>query len=239
MDHTQQRSRENIWKMFDQISHRYDCLNHLLSFGADFYWRRRPLRHLPKKEKMRLLDLATGTGDQLITLIKNAKRIETALGLDLSQEMLHKGQRKIIDKPYAHQVTFMKGDATDISLKDSAVDCVTISFGIRNVTDVDQCLSECFRVLTPLGRLIILEFSLPKNRLIRALHLTYLRRILPHVAGWVSKNLSAYRYLNETIETFPYGESFCDKIRQAGFSSVKAYPLTFGVVTLYVGEKKG
>ena len=112
-----------------------------------------------------------------------------------------------------------------------------MSFGIRNVINADKCLSECYRVLTPCGRLMILEFSLPKNRIIRGFHLTYLRFILPYIAGWTSRNMSAYKYLNKTIETFPYGEAFCDKIRKAGFYRVKAYPLTFGVATLYVGEK--
>ncbi|MDJ0652225.1 MAG: bifunctional demethylmenaquinone methyltransferase/2-methoxy-6-polyprenyl-1,4-benzoquinol methylase UbiE [Simkaniaceae bacterium] len=236
-NHAKQQSRETVWKMFDQISPHYDLLNHLLSFGADFYWRRQLIRYLPKGKGLRLLDLATGTGDQLITIVKKAKQVQTALGLDLSQEMIRIGQGKIIDKPYAHQVALMEGDATDISLNDAAVDCITMSFGIRNVTDVDKCLRECFRVLAPCGRLMILEFSLPKNRLIRGLHLIYLRFILPYVAGCVSRNISAYKYLNKTIESFPHGETFCDTIKNAGFYRVKAYPLTFGAATLYVGEK--
>ncbi len=237
MDKTEEQSRDEVWKMFDQISFRYDLINHLLSFGADLYWRRQLIRHLPRGENIRLLDLATGTGDQLITIVKKAKQVQTALGLDLSQEMIRVGQRKIIDKPYAHQITLMEGDATDISLSNEAVDCVTISFGIRNVTDVDKCLGECFRVLAPCGRLMILEFSLPKNRLIRGFHIAYLRYVLPYVAGWISRNMAAYKYLNKTVETFPYGETFCEKIKRAGFYRVKAYPMTFGVATLYVGEK--
>ncbi|MEM8728007.1 MAG: bifunctional demethylmenaquinone methyltransferase/2-methoxy-6-polyprenyl-1,4-benzoquinol methylase UbiE [Chlamydiota bacterium] len=237
MKNDKEQSRQNVWKMFDRISSRYDRLNRLLSFGADLYWRRRLIRHLPQGKALRLLDLATGTGDQLITIMKQAKQVQTALGLDLSREMIRIGQGKIIDKPYAHQVTLMEGDATDISLDDAAVDCITMSFGIRNVTDVDKCLNECFRVLTSCGRMMILEFSLPKNRPIRGVYLTYLRFILPYVAGWVCRNVSAYKYLNQTIESFPYGEAFCDKMKKTGFDRVKAYPLTFGAVTLYVGEK--
>lgn len=237
MEETKQEPRDGVWKMFDQISPRYDLINHLFSFGADLYWRRKLIRHLPRGKGLRLLDLATGTGDQLLTIIKKAKQVETALGLDLSPEMIRMGQKKFIDKPYAHQVTLMEGDATAISLKDAAVDCVTMSFGIRNVIDVERCLEECFRVLTPCGRLMILEFSLPKNRLIRFFHTAYLRYILPYGAGWMTRNVQAYKYLNKTIETFPYGKDFCDKIKQAGFYRVKAYPMTFGVATLYVGEK--
>lgn len=102
-----EESREKVWKMFDQISPKYDLVNHLLSFGIDKYWRRQLIHHLPKGEDVRLLDLATGTGDQLITIVKNAKQVNTALGLDMSLEMIRRGQRKIIDKPYAHQITLM------------------------------------------------------------------------------------------------------------------------------------
>jgi len=232
-----EESRTDIWKMFDQISKRYDLINHLLSFGIDKYWRRQLIHHLPQGDDIRLLDLATGTGDQLITLVKKAKQVNTALGLDMSLEMIRLGQSKIIDKSYAHQITFMQGDATDIDLHNSSVECITMSFGIRNVTSVEKCLEECFRVLTPSGRVMILEFSLPKNRLIRGLHLFYLRHVLPLLAGWISKNRKAYKYLNNTVETFPYGEAFLEKLKKAGFYRVKAYPLTFGIATLYVGEK--
>lgn len=232
-----QESRENVHKMFDQISPRYDLVNHLLSFGIDKYWRRQLIHHLPKEKNLRLLDLATGTGDQLITIIKKAKQVQTALGLDLSGEMIRMGQKKIIDKPYTHRVTLMEGDATAIDLEEEVVDCVTMSFGIRNVIDVDKCLKECLRVLSPAGKMMILEFSLPKNRIIRWAHLFYLRFVLPNVAGWISRNKKAYRYLNNTIESFPYGEDFCKKIKDAGFQEVKAYPLSFGIATLYIGEK--
>jgi len=232
-----EHSREEVWKIFDEISHTYDFINHLFSFGSDIYWRRKMIEHLPKIADIRLLDLATGTGDQLITIVKKAHQVKSALGIDLSHEMIRNGQKKIIDKSYAHQITLMEGDVTDISLEDEAVDCVTMSFGIRNVTKMQQCLEECYRVLTPSGKLLFLEFSLPKNRIIKGLHLFYLRHVIPYVAGWISRKRYAYRYLNETIETFPYGEEFCQCIKNAGFYRVKAFPLTFGVATLYIGEK--
>ena len=230
-------SRKNIWQMFDQISPHYDFLNHLLSFGADIHWRKKMIQYLPQIPDIRLLDLETGTGDQLITIVKNAKNVKNALGIDMSQEMIHLGQRKIIDKPFAHQITLMKGDATDIALGNSSVDCVSMSFGIRNVVDTEKCLQECMRVLTPRGRLLILEFSTPKNRIIKALHLFYLRHVLPNVGGLISRKKEAYKYLNQTIETFPCGENFCQLLKKAGFVRVKAHPLTLGVTTLYVAEK--
>lgn len=230
-------SRDEIWKMFDEISPTYDLLNHLLSFGIDVYWRRKLVKYLPKSKDIKLLDLATGTGDQLITIIKKAKQVKSALGIDMSEEMIRHGTRKIIDKSYAHQVTFMTGDATDIALKDESVDCVTMSFGIRNVVDVEKCLKECHRVLSPSGKVLILEFSTPSNKLLKSLHFFYLRHILPFIGGVISKKMGAYRYLNKTIETFPSGSLFCELLQKAGFIRIKAIPLTFGVATLYIGEK--
>ena len=232
-----EHSRNEIWKMFDEISPTYDLLNHILSFGADIYWRRKLIKYLPSSKDVKLLDLATGTGDQLITIIKKAKQVKSALGIDMSEEMIRIGTRKIIDKPFAHQVTFMVGDATDIALRDASVDCVTMSFGIRNVIDVEKCLNECHRILTPSGKILILEFSTPTNRFLKTLHFFYLRHILPVIGGIISKKRGAYRYLNKTIETFPSGALFCGLLQKAGFIQLKAIPLTFGVVTLYIGEK--
>jgi len=228
---------EEVWKLFDEISCTYDLLNHLLSLGSDIYWRRKMVAHLPKGANIRLLDLATGTGDQLITIVKKARQVQAALGIDLSTKMIRLGQKKIIDKPYSHQVTLMEGDATDISLENETVDCVTMSFGIRNVEKTQRCLEECYRVLTPGGKLLFLEFSIPKNRLIKNIYLPYLRYIVPCIAGWISRKKSAYHYLHKTIETFPSREEFCQCIKRAGFNSVKYRPLTFGVATLYTGEK--
>jgi len=229
--------KEKPWKLFDKISSTYDLINHLLSLGMDRYWRRQMVKHLPQISNIRLLDLATGTADQLITIVKKARRGISALGIDLSHTMLRLGHKKIIDKPYSHQVTLMEGDVTNISLKNEAVDCVTMSFGIRNVCNKQQCLNECYRVLAPHGKLLFLEFSLPKFRILKAFYLFYLRHVMPHIAGLISRKQYAYRYLNQTIEAFPKSDEFCEHIKNAGFLHVKAYPLTFGIATLYCGEK--
>jgi demethylmenaquinone methyltransferase/2-methoxy-6-polyprenyl-1,4-benzoquinol methylase len=236
-DDPTEQSKKDVWKMFDRISPRYDLVNRLLSFGIDTRWRKKLLHYLPKNSDIRLLDLATGTADQLITIVKKAKQVRSALGIDLSEEMIRLGQRKIIDKPYTHQITLMKGDATNISLGDESVDCITMSFGIRNVENIEQCLKECLRVLTPRGRLLILEFSLPKNKMIKNCHLFYLRHVLPTIGGLISRQKKAYQYLNKTIETFPSGEDFCHLLKKSAFVRVKAHPMTFGVTTLYIGEK--
>ncbi|MCY3975495.1 MAG: bifunctional demethylmenaquinone methyltransferase/2-methoxy-6-polyprenyl-1,4-benzoquinol methylase UbiE [Simkaniaceae bacterium] len=233
------RAEAEIRDMFDGISFRYDILNTILSFGIDGRWRKKMRRFLPDKADVRLLDVATGTGEQIISLITKGGRIRSALGIDLSEDMIRMGERKLMNKPYAHRVTLAKGNATDIRLEEGAVDCVTISFGIRNIVDTTKCLRECRRVLSRNGRLLILEFSLPTNRIIRNLYLFYLRRILPRIGGFFSKNRHAYEYLGRTILSFPYGKTFCDLMEGAGFTDVRAHPLTFGVATLYVGELEG
>ena len=230
-------SRHEIWKMFDKISQKYDFLNHLLTLGLDVYWRNQLIKHLPQAKNLNLIDLATGTGDQLIAIIKKAKQVVSGLGIDLSLEMIRLGQKKIIDKPYGHQITLTEGNATDISLEDESVDCVTMSFGIRNVESVDKCLKECHRILTPGGKILILELTVPKNRFIRPFVLFYIRFILPLIGGIVSKERQAYIYLNKTIETFPSGDHFCKILKKHDFFQVKAFPLSFGIVNLYTGEK--
>ncbi len=226
------KRRANVWRMFDRIAPTYDLVNRLLSFGQDIYWRRAVARSLPEGEGLELLDLATGTGDQVISLVRTG-RIGRAVGMDMSAGMLAMGRQKIAGL----DIELREGDATDIPLPDASFDVVTITFGIRNVVHVDKALTELRRVLRPGGRALILEFSLPESRPVRALHLFYLRVILPLVGGLVSGDSSAYRYLNTTIESFPYGEDFCALMRQAGFSTATAMPLTFGIATLYEGRR--
>ncbi len=229
--------KKTISQTFNKISKRYDLINRVLSFGIDIYWRSVVRRHLPIHPSMRLLDLATGTADQIIALMNRAKNIRSAIGIDLAVDMLSIGKAKIARTPYNHQVSLLEADACNIPLNNETTDCVTMSFGIRNVPDVGKCLREMYRVLTHRGRALVLEFSLPKNRFLKSLHLFYLRNILPRVGRLLSKNDEAYTYLNETIETFPSGRSFCALLEEAGFSNVRAIPLTFGIVTLYVAEK--
>lgn len=223
--------------MFNHISPTYDRANRILSLGIDQYWRRKVAKFMPKKENIRLLDCATGTGDQLFSLMKRSRNVSQAVGIDMASEMLRIGKQKLKQKPYARKVTLKQACVTSLPFIDNSFDCATISFGIRNVVDVSSCLKEIHRVLNPGGRILVLEFSLPTNRKLKAAHLFYLRRLIPKVGGWISKDKEAYSYLNQTIETFPYGESFCHLLSDAGFKKVKAHPLTFGIVTLYQGDK--
>jgi demethylmenaquinone methyltransferase/2-methoxy-6-polyprenyl-1,4-benzoquinol methylase len=223
-----------ISQMFNAISRRYDQVNRLVSFGIDQKWRKVLASHLPEKSNLKLLDLATGTCDQLLEILETGK-VEKALGIDLAEGMLALGREKIEASGLQEKVELKVASALAIPVEENSYDCVTISFGIRNVQG--NCLREIFRVLAPGGRALILEFSLPRNALVKQMHLFYLRRVLPAVGGLVSKQKSAYQYLNKTIEAFPYGEDFLALMEQEGFVDLRAIPLTMGVATLYVGEK--
>lgn len=229
-------SRANVWKMFDAISANYDRVNSILSFGMDRNWRRRTASHLPQRKNLDLLDLASGTGDQLIACLESGADVRSGVGIDLASEMLKVAKAKIGLKPYKDRVKFQRADALRLPFPDNSFDAATFSFGIRNVPDPLAALKEIHRVLKPRGRCLVLEFSLPPQPF-RPFHLFYLRRILPLIGGFFSKNKAAYRYLNETIETFPCGNAFCFLMKSALLGSIRQVPMALGAVTLYLGEK--
>jgi len=225
------------WKMFDRIAGRYDFLNRILSFRRDVAWRKFLYRKLPDGTDLRVLDLATGTGDVLLGLVAAGGKVDTGVGLDKSANMLALGKRKAEKRGLLKVVKLLRGDASCLCFEGDSFDAATMAFGIRNVPDVPQTLREIRRILKPAGRVLILEFSLPRNRIVRGLYLFYFRNILTRVGAFVSGDRHAYRYLNRTAEEFPRGEAFCSMMRDAGFKSVQAHPLTFGVATLYQGDK--
>ena len=224
-------ARKEIWKMFDLISPTYDRINRILSFGMDQNWRKELNNHLPKKEHLQILDLATGTCDQVLALLESPASIESITGIDLSQEMLEIAKKKIPEK-----VKFIRADAEKLPFQSLSFDVATFSFGIRNVTSPIASLQEIHRVLKPNGRCLILEFSMPRKS-IRWAYLVYLRYLLPLIGGLLSRKYKAYRYLNQTIETFPSGKEFCHLMEKAQFKRIKAMPMLMGGVTLYVGDK--
>lgn len=230
-------SRCEIWKMFDQISPTYDSVNRVITFGLDQLWRKRMCAYFPKTQGLRILDCATGTGDQIIAIMQKRPDTSEVIGIDLAETMIKIGKKKIAKKPFAKRVDFQVASALDIPYPDNHFDCVTISFGIRNVTDIMAAFKETRRVLKPGGRLLILEGTVPKSKWLRKMHLFYMRYLLPTLGGLISRNFKAYRYLNETIETFPHGEKFNSKMRAAGFVNVHANPILGGITTVYQGDK--
>jgi demethylmenaquinone methyltransferase/2-methoxy-6-polyprenyl-1,4-benzoquinol methylase len=223
--------------MFDRVARRYDLLNRLLSLGIDCAWRKKMASFLPSGNGLQVLDLATGTADQLLFLFEQSERVRSGLGMDLAEKMLDIGRKKVARQGLSRAIRLTTGDAMDIPAQGNLFDAVTISFGIRNMTDVGKALGEMHRVLKPGGRVLVLEFSLPGNPLFRRVYLFYLRHILPRIGAAVSGDSGAYRYLNETIETFPHGEAFCRLLRDVGFAATAGQPLTFGIVTIYRGDK--
>ncbi len=230
-------NKNHSWKIFESIATRYDLINHLLSFSLDFYWRRKMNSWIGSQTQQRMLDLATGTAAVPISL-KNSRNIEGGIGIDLADNMLAIGREKLAIRKLEKKFILQKGDAVNIPFPDRSFNLVTMAFGIRNVNNISRVLTEAYRVLKSPGRLIILEFSLPRLKLLRFLYLIYLRYILPLIGGLLSGNYPAYRYLNATIETFPSGSNFCALFKKAGFDVVKNIALSGGIASLYIGEKK-
>ena len=230
-------SRRDAWRMFDRVAHRYDLLNRLLSFGRDKVWRRELAARLSRRSDQHVLDVATGTADVILSLLDNSTRVSYAVGMDMAGGMLALAATKVAGRKRQQSVALLRADACILPFSDGSFDAVTIAFGIRNVVDVSTALDEMYRVLRPGGCVLVLEFSLPEKRLVRRMYLLYFRKILPTVGGLISGDDYAYRYLNETVETFPYGRAFCDMLAKAGFSKVSANPLTLGVASIYQGDK--
>jgi demethylmenaquinone methyltransferase / 2-methoxy-6-polyprenyl-1,4-benzoquinol methylase len=226
------------WKMFNLISKRYDFMNRVMSFGLDVRWRNKLAAFIPQKPNVKLLDLATGTADVAISLVEKRPDL-TVTGLDMAAEMLKIGQAKIEKKGLSSKITLQQGDAQKLPFMDHSFDCLTIAFGIRNIPELRLALMEMFRVLKPGGRAVILEFSMPENPLLRFGDLIYLRYVIPGLGIVFSGNYKAYKYLNQTVEQFPYGDRFCKILKQMGFQNIAAHPLLGGVATIYVGEKQG
>ncbi len=231
--------RSGAEAMFDRIAPTYDLLNHLLSLGFDFSWRRKAARFLARHEAVRVVDLATGTGDLLIALLREYPDIAGAVGLDCSEAMLEVARGKIERLGLSERASFAQDDATRTSLADESFDAATMGFGIRNTPDAQATLREIHRLLRPGGTAVILEFSLPANRAVRWGYLAYLRFVVPLVGAVVSRDRSAYRYLNQSIEAFHGPAAFCAMMEQAGFRDVSAAPLTAGVASIYQGSKAG
>ncbi len=236
-NNTQNPERQDVWQMFDRIAWRYDFLNRILSMGIDRGWREQMANMLPPRPELRVLDLATGTADVPLTFARSNKDISHITGMDLAEKMLDIGREKIAQQGLKKTIELATGDAMAIPAESNAYDAATISFGIRNVPDVLTTLKEMHRVVNPGGHALVLEFSTPEIPVFKQGYLFYLRHVLPQIGAALSGDSYAYRYLNQTIETFPYGQDFCDLMIEAGFTQTEAVPLTGGIATIYKGVK--
>ena len=220
--------------MFDAIAERYDFLNHLLSAGLDKRWRKAAIDVLRLTGRETVLDLCTGTADLALAAMSGSRGARRVVGVDFSAAMLQIGHAKIRDVGRVPAIDLVRGDATRIPLGDATVDAATIGFGIRNVEQPMMACRELARVVRVGGTLVILEFSLPRSPALRGFYLWYFRKILPLIGRVISKHPSAYNYLPASVEAFPSPEQFSQQLRDAGFGTVRAVPLTFGVVYMFV-----
>ena len=232
--HSGDAKKSQVQSMFDGIAGRYDFLNHFLSFGIDLYWRRQSVKSLRLQTGQRLLDVATGTGDQAFTALKAADI--QVVGLDFSAKMLEIAQSKIQKRHLTDRFEVIQGDAEKLPFADQSFDALSISYGIRNVGTISTALSEFYRVLKPGGRLAILEFSEPEGWLFGRLYRFYFDHILPKLAGVMSSK-SAYSYLPESVRHFPDRSDFKDLLSAEGFQDVTHRDLSFGITAIYNGVK--
>ena len=217
-------------------SKNYDGLNRVISFGIDVKWRKKVVAILKKEHPESILDIATGTGDLAIALVKTgAKKI---IGLDISPGMLAVGQEKVTSKKMDKTIEMVVGDSEELSFGDDTFDAVTVSFGVRNFETLETGLAEILRVLKPKGTLVVLETSVPTKTPYRQGYAFYTKNILPLIGKIFSKDDSAYGYLSESASVFPHGETFNNILREIGFIEVTNKPQTFGVASIYIAKKK-
>jgi len=221
-------------RMFSAIAHRYDLLNHVLSFNADRAWRRALVEMAGISPGDRVLDVATGTGDVALAFARHSQAARVT-GVDLAHGMLDVGREKVARAGMTERVTLMEGDALALPFDDSTFDVVTIAFGLRNLPDTAAGIAEMTRVLRPRGRLLVLEFFPPRGGAFLAAYRVYLGRVLPVVGGAISGSRAAYRYLADSIEDFLSHDALRAQMRTAGLADVKKRRLSGGVAWIYRG----
>lgn len=233
----EQTKKEQVEQMFDNIAPTYDRLNHILSFNIDKLWRRRVVRILRKSNPDMVMDMATGTGDLAIAMARCIKDVHI-LGIDLSEEMLAVARQKIENEGVSDRIEVKKGDAENLTFVDSeTMDAATVAFGVRNFENLEKGLTEICRTLRTGGKLIVLEFSIPRNPLVRWVYAQYSHRLLPRIGAMLSKDRQAYDYLPDSVEEFPSPERFAEILRGVGFSDIKARSQSFGIAHIYEATK--
>ena len=233
---TDQTKKEEVREMFDNIAPKYDLLNHTLSMSIDRVWRRRVVGEVRRAKPGRILDVATGTGDLAIAMARRIRDVQV-LGVDLSEQMLAVARRNIEARGLDGRIVLDRGDAERLAVADASVDVATVAFGVRNFGDLGAGLRELARTIKPGGKVVILEFSRPRNRVFRALYEFYSYKILPRIGGLVSRDKRAYEYLPASVGEFPAPEEFMAMMARAGFRNCRARSQSFGIAQIYIGER--
>ncbi len=232
----QKSKKEQVAEMFDKISPTYDLLNRLLSAGIDKSWRKKALAMLKSSQPQVILDVATGTAD-LAILAQKMLNPQKIVGIDISEGMLALGKEKIQKLGLTEKISLQTADSENLPFADSIFDAVMVSFGVRNFAHLEQGLSEIYRVTQPKGKIMILEFSKPSAFPIKQLYQFYSKTFLPWLGKLISKDKAAYEYLPESVEAFPEGKNFVQILEKIGFKNVICKPLSFGICSVYMGEK--
>jgi len=232
---SEQNKKGQVEEMFDNISPKYDLLNHLLSVNIDKLWRRRTIKKLKLHSPKRILDIATGTGDFALEATKIAE-VEI-VGIDISEGMLRVARQKIKKKQLDQQVSLQKADSEDLPFEDATFDAAIVGFGVRNFENLKKGLAEILRVIKPGGTFYVLEFSKPQQVPFKQVYRFYFKQILPFVGRLISKDKSAYTYLPESVDEFPDGDNFLAILAEVGFTGSICYRQTFGIASIYEAHK--
>lgn len=227
--------KEQVAEMFNNISKRYDLLNHLLSLNIDKGWRRKVVALVKADQPEVVLDVATGTADLAIALAKGTGAQIT--GADISEGMLDVGREKIAKRGLSKKIVLELGDSENLPYPDQTFDAITVAFGVRNFQNLQNGLKDMARVLKPGGQLVVLEFSQPQHFPFKQIYWFYFKAILPTVGKLISKDPRAYTYLPESVKAFPYGKAFAKELEKAGLPDARVLPVTFGIASIYSARK--
>ncbi|MBA4140257.1 MAG: bifunctional demethylmenaquinone methyltransferase/2-methoxy-6-polyprenyl-1,4-benzoquinol methylase UbiE [Segetibacter sp.] len=228
--------KQQVANMFDKIAFRYDFLNHFLSAGIDVTWRKKAIKQLKYIQPQSVLDVATGTGDVAILTYKilHPKKIT---GIDISEGMLEIGRTKVKKLGLEKEIELLNGDSESINFPDASFDAITVAFGVRNFENLEKGLKEMLRVLKPGGKLVVLEFSKPKQLAFKGIYDLYMKIVAPGIGKMVAKNKDAYQYLNESVQKFPEGKEFIEILNQVGYKNTYFESLTLEICSIYCGSK--
>jgi demethylmenaquinone methyltransferase/2-methoxy-6-polyprenyl-1,4-benzoquinol methylase len=227
--------KEQVARMFDSISGKYDFLNHFLSLGIDIRWRKKAVKLLAADKPKLILDIATGTGDFAIETL--SLKPEKVIGVDISEGMLEVGRKKMKARGYDAIIEMRSGDSENLPFEENKFDAVIVAFGVRNFENLEKGLTDMRRVLKEGGRVVVLEFSKPRSFPFKQLYNFYFNFILPKVGKMISKDPAAYTYLPESVQAFPDGDDFVSIMNKLGYKNTSCTPLTFGISSLYTATK--
>jgi demethylmenaquinone methyltransferase/2-methoxy-6-polyprenyl-1,4-benzoquinol methylase len=228
--------KQQVAVMFDKIAFRYDFLNRFLSAGIDVSWRKKAIKQLKALQPKHILDVATGTGDAAILAEKMLHPVKIT-GIDISEGMLDIGRKKVQKSGLQSKIELLQGDSETMSFNDNSFDAITVAFGVRNFQNLEKGLTEMLRVLKPGGKLVVLEFSRPKQFLFKTIYNLYMKTIAPGFGKLIAKNKDAYQYLNDSVQRFPEGTDFIEILNKTGYKLTNYKTLTLGICSVYWGSK--